>query len=61
MIFPGWFVKTEYRYASYSSKTVAGSIASPPAPPALTSVNMTFKPQVQTVRTELVYKFNWGR
>ena len=60
MIFPGWFVKTEYRYASYSSKTVAGIIV-PPAAPALTSINMTLKPQVQTVRTELVYKFNWGR
>ena len=60
MIFPGWFVKTEYRYASYSSKTFAGTIAVPAAP-FLTAINMTVKPQVQTVRTELVYKFNWGR
>lgn len=59
MIAPGWSVKTEYRYASYSSKTIAGVIA----PPAgfLTAVNMTVKPQVQTIRSELVYKFNWGR
>ncbi len=61
MIFPGWFVKTEYRYASYSSKTVTGAISIPPASALLTSINMTVKPQVQTVRTELVYKFNWGR
>jgi outer membrane immunogenic protein len=60
MIFPGWFVKTEYRYASYSSKTFSGAI-SPPAPGVLTAINMTVKPQVQTVRTELVYKFNWTR
>jgi outer membrane immunogenic protein len=61
MIFPGWFVKTEYRYASYSGKTVTGTISIPPASPLLTSINMTVKPQVQTIRTELVYKFNWTR
>jgi outer membrane immunogenic protein len=61
MIFPGWFVKTEYRYASYSAKTVTGAISIPPASPLLTSINMTVKPQVQTIRTELVYKFNWMR
>jgi outer membrane immunogenic protein len=60
MIAPGWFVKTEYRYASYSSKTIAGAIG-PPAFPFLTAINMTIKPQVQTIRSELVYKFNWGR
>jgi outer membrane immunogenic protein len=54
MIAPGWFVKTEYRYASYSSKTIAGNIG-PPTP------FLTIKPQVQTIRSELVYKFNWGR
>jgi hypothetical protein len=27
----------------------------------LTSINMSIKPQVQTISTELVYKFNWGR
>jgi outer membrane immunogenic protein len=60
MIFPGWFVKTEYRYASYNSKTFAGAIG-PPAAPFLTAINMTVKPQVQTIRTELVYRFNWTR
>jgi outer membrane immunogenic protein len=54
MIAPGWFVKTEYRYASYSSKTIAGDIGLPVP-------LMTIKPQVQTIRSELVYKFNWGR
>jgi outer membrane immunogenic protein len=60
MIAPGWFVKTEYRYSSYSSKTLAGSIGAPAAP-FLTAINMTVKPQVQAIRSELVYKFNWGR
>ena len=60
MIAPGWFVKTEYRYSSYSSKTLAGAIGAPAAP-FLTAINMTVKPQVQTIRSELVYKFNWGR
>jgi outer membrane immunogenic protein len=60
MFSPGWFVKTEYRYASYSAKTIAGAIG-PPATGALSFINMTIKPQVQTIRTELVYKFNWGR
>jgi outer membrane immunogenic protein len=60
VIAPGWFVKTEYRYSSYSSKTLAGSIGAPAAP-FLTAINMTVKPQVQTIRSELVYKFNWGR
>jgi outer membrane immunogenic protein len=60
MIAPGWFVKTEYRYSSFSSQTLAGVIG-PAANPALTAVNMTVKPQVQTIRTDLVYKFNWGR
>jgi len=54
MIAPGWFVKTEYRYASYNSKTIAGNVG-PPTP------FLAIKPQVQTIRSELVYKFNWGR
>jgi outer membrane immunogenic protein len=58
MIAPGWFVKTEYRYASYNSKTITGAIG-PPAGPFLTSAEMSVKPQVQTIRSELVYKFNW--
>jgi len=60
MIAPGWFVKSEYRYSSFSSKTINGAIGAP-APVGLTSINMSIKPQVQTIRSELVYKFNWGR
>jgi len=60
MIAPGWFVKSEYRYSSFSSKTINGAIGAP-APVGLTSINMSIKPQVQTISTELVYKFNWGR
>lgn len=57
MIAPGWFVKTEYRYASYSSKTLTGVVGGMGGMGPLLSV----KPQVQTIRSELVYKFNWGR
>jgi outer membrane immunogenic protein len=52
---PGWTVKTEYRLAEYSSDTFA--ITAPGVPGA----TATMKPFVQTVRTELAYKFNWGR
>jgi outer membrane immunogenic protein len=57
----GWFARTEYRYASYGSKTlpdvctIGGCVAGTPV--ALVSIH----PYVQTVRSELVYKFNWGR
>jgi len=49
----GWYARTEYRYASYGSKTL----------PDVTGVPISLvqiKPYVQTVRSELVYKFNWG-
>jgi outer membrane immunogenic protein len=49
---PGWTVKTEYRLAEYSRDTFAVS-----APGA----TVTMRPFVQTVRSELAYKFNWGR
>ena len=52
---PGWFWRNEYRYASYDSKSLtdtngAGAQAS----------NITFKPVVQTVNSEIVYKLNTG-
>jgi len=51
---PGWFWRNEYRYASYRKETLpdtnpAGGIAS----------NITLKPTVQTITSQLVYKFNW--
>ena len=53
MIFPNWFVKGEYRLAQYGTQTA----------PLLNSggFSETIKPYVQTIRTALVYKFNWGR
>jgi outer membrane immunogenic protein len=54
---PGWSVKTEYRLAQYSAQTVA--FTSAPAIPG--GATATIKPVVQTIRSELVYKFNWGR
>jgi outer membrane immunogenic protein len=48
---PGWFWRNEYRFADYRSATFTNS-------PLLTSVNV--RPFVQTVRSEIIYKFNWG-
>jgi outer membrane immunogenic protein len=53
-ILPGLFSRTEYRFASYNGtnlpKTNAGVLLD----------FIAFRPTVQTVRTEFVYKFNWG-
>lgn len=48
---PGWFWRTEYRYAYYGTKTLAESPA---------NNIITFKPTVQTVTSQIVYKFNGG-
>jgi len=47
---PGWFWRNEYRYASYDSKTL----------PVAGNDSITFKPVVQTVTSQVVYKFNTG-
>ncbi len=52
VIAPNLFWRNEYRVARYGSKTI-------PDLPANNS--FTFKPTVQTVTTQLVYKFNWTR
>ena len=52
--FPGWSVKTEYRFADYRAKDV----------PILNQPSAAFDqihPYVQTIRTDLVYKFDWGK
>jgi outer membrane immunogenic protein len=51
---PGWFVKTEYRYANYGSRSVPAFVDG-------TNTVLDIRPVVQTVRSELVYKFNWGQ
>ena len=46
-----WFLRTEYRYAYYGWQDL---------PELTTSFTDKFKPTVQTVTTQLVYKFNHG-
>jgi outer membrane immunogenic protein len=48
---PNWFWRTEYRYAYYGNKNLVE------APVANV---MSFKPTVQTVTSQIVYKFNGG-
>ncbi len=56
----GWFIRTEYRYADYGETTLpvtaaGGAIATVGGIP----VDVKLHPIVQTVRTEVTYKFNW--
>jgi outer membrane immunogenic protein len=53
-LWSGFFVKTEYRYADYRTRTVL--IVNDDLRIAPDRIH----PFVQTVRTDLVYKFNWG-
>jgi outer membrane immunogenic protein len=48
---PGWFWRNEYRFAEYRNTTFSNN-------PILSSVSA--RPFVQTVRSEITYKFNWG-
>lgn len=52
MLGKGWFWRNEYRYASYGNKTVTDSIGGVPV------VDIAFKPTVQTVTSQVVFKFN---
>jgi outer membrane immunogenic protein len=54
---PGLFFKTEYRYSAYSAKDVSVLTGAG----AATGVAFNSKPNVQSVATELVYRFNWVR
>jgi outer membrane immunogenic protein len=49
----GWFMKTEYRLASYGRQNI--TLLGPTGAP--TGDSVTFKPTVQTVSTSLVYRF----
>jgi outer membrane immunogenic protein len=51
---PGLFLKTEYRFSSYGAKTVNGV-----SPVSDISFSESLHPYVQTVTTQLVYRFNW--
>jgi outer membrane immunogenic protein len=67
-LLPGLFWRTEYRYADYGTRTLTDTA---PGGPFVTlpvlgifanpQDSITFHPIVQTIRTELVYKFNWWR
>ncbi len=50
---PGWFVKSEYRYAKYDMTSVLRAGGGTPE-------FVFVKPAVQTISTSLVYRFNWG-
>jgi outer membrane immunogenic protein len=53
-LIPGLFLKTEYRFSEFGAKTVNDTV--PDFPPFL---NESLHPYVQTVTTQLVYRFNW--
>jgi outer membrane immunogenic protein len=60
--FPGLFWKTEYRYAKYEGKSVSQTCTVTGACGAAGTVHSTdnMRPTVQTIRTELVWRFNMG-
>ena len=51
---PGWFWRTEYRYAHYSDKTLPDTDGT-----GALAASIHFKPEMQTFTTQMVYKFNW--
>jgi len=50
-------MKTEYRWAQYGT-TQIGQLSNTTGLPVADTIS--FHPQVQTVSTSLVYRFNWG-
>jgi outer membrane immunogenic protein len=62
--FPGLTWKTEYRWADYGSRTdtIDGPPPPPPprAPPPPVFASSNSHLFVQTLRTELIWRFNWG-
>jgi outer membrane immunogenic protein len=61
---PGLFLKTEYRFSEYDLKTnptyFAATYFFPPLRNQLTGATYDSRKYDQTIRTELVYRFNWG-
>jgi outer membrane immunogenic protein len=53
---PGLFWRTEYRFASYDNERLL--VRTPSGAPTDFSVNS--EKFVQTIRSELVWRFNWG-
>jgi outer membrane immunogenic protein len=54
---PGLFWKSEYRFADYGKHTDTLLFAGVPFPP----FTVDRHPFVHTIRSELVWRFNWGR
>jgi outer membrane immunogenic protein len=52
----GWFWRNEYRVAYYGNHVLTDTIGT-----GGFANNINFKPTVQTVTSQLVYKFNWTR
>jgi outer membrane immunogenic protein len=57
MLAANWFVRSEYRYARYDNEFVP-ELSS--ATGARSSVGIDNEPVVQTIRTELVWRWNWS-
>ena len=55
-VLPGWNWKNEYRLSSYDSTTLRDCAAT-----GVCLNSIRFEPTVQTVRSELVYRFNVGK
>jgi outer membrane immunogenic protein len=53
--FPGLFWKTEYRYSEFDTTNASVNFGSTP-----TGVSVSQKFKEHSVRTELVYRFNWA-
>ncbi|MDX8510785.1 outer membrane protein [Mesorhizobium captivum] len=51
---PGWFMKTEYRFADYGRETAQMYVTATGAPDGA----IAFKPTAQTLSISLVYRFN---
>jgi outer membrane immunogenic protein len=54
---PGLFWRTEYRYSTYNTNDVPTVVA---ATGALAGTALRESPQVQTILTSLVWRFNWS-
>jgi outer membrane immunogenic protein len=59
---PGLFWKTEYRYAQYDKERLSQVCIATSCGPLGSSTGTFYDSEkhIQTIRTELVYRFNWG-
>ena len=55
VIAPGWFWRNEYRYAYYGTKLLPDTNGT-----GVVDASISFKPTVQTVTSQVVYKFDPG-